>query len=72
MIDIVDTLPVVRPADHVTGMQQGAWTYESYAQLPEDGRRNEVIDGVLSRAPAPGAAHQSAVTQLCSRMYWSC
>ena len=60
MVEMVDALPVVMPADYVPGVPQGAWTYTQYAELPDDGRRYEVIDGVLYMAPAPGAAHQSA------------
>jgi hypothetical protein len=26
---------------------QGEWTYDDYLQLPDDGRRYEIIEGVL-------------------------
>lgn len=54
-------LDVVRPADHVPGPTQGNWTYAFYATLPDDGRRYEIIDGVLYMAPAPSDDHQNAV-----------
>ncbi len=56
-----DVLPVVRRADDVPGPPQGQWTYVSYARLLDDGRRYEIIDGVLDVAPSPDVAHQTAV-----------
>jgi Uma2 family endonuclease len=43
---------------------QGHWTYEDYLRLPDDGRRYEVIRGVLYVSPAPGYDHQYVVIQL--------
>jgi Uma2 family endonuclease len=60
MIPPSDTLPVVTPADHLPGPPQGRWTYAAYAVLPDDGKRYEVVDGVLYMAPAPTIAHQDA------------
>jgi Uma2 family endonuclease len=57
---MLDYLPVVVPADHVAGPPQGQWTYATYAAVPDDGQRYEVIDGVLYMPPAPNIAHQSA------------
>jgi Uma2 family endonuclease len=54
-----DTLPMVVRADWVPGAKQGHWTYAEYAAIPDDGRRYEIIDGVLYMAPPPNAAHQS-------------
>ena len=34
------------------------WTYEDVRQLPDDGRRYEVIDGVLFVSPSPRSVHQ--------------
>jgi Uma2 family endonuclease len=56
----IDYMPVVVPADHVGGAVQGRWTYASYAAVPDDGQRYEVVDGVLYMAPAPNEGHQSA------------
>lgn len=50
--------------DEQTWPAQGHWTYEDYLRLPDDGRRYEVIRGVLYVSPAPKYDHQYAVTQL--------
>ena len=55
-----DILAVVSPADDVSGPPQGRWTSTSYARIPEDGRRYEVVEGVLYMVPGPGEAHQSS------------
>lgn len=47
---------------------QGHWTYEDYLRLPDDGRRYEVIRGVLYVSPAPGYDHQYVVTYLFRRL----
>jgi Uma2 family endonuclease len=52
---------IIIPADELAGPQQGRWTYKEYAALPNDGRRYEVMDGVLLMAPSPSPAHQNAV-----------
>ncbi len=44
--------------------QQGEWHYEAYLRLPDDGRRYEIIEGVLYVANAPSYDHQFTVTQL--------
>ncbi|MDQ2888334.1 MAG: Uma2 family endonuclease [Chloroflexota bacterium] len=46
------------PADWVPGPGQGNWTYDLYAALPDDGKRYEVVDGVLYMSPSPGDFHQ--------------
>ncbi|MBT9583827.1 Uma2 family endonuclease [bacterium] len=35
------------------------WTYADYCKLPEDGKRYEVIDGVLYMSPSPKSIHQA-------------
>jgi Uma2 family endonuclease len=47
---------------------QGQWTYEDWEQLPNNGARFEVIDGVLHMAPPPSIAHQSIVANLFTLM----
>ena len=47
-------------ADHLSGPAQGQWTYDDYAELPEDGQRYEIIEGVLYVAPAAGEPHQAS------------
>jgi len=44
--------------------EQGQWTYEDWLQLPDDGFRYEILDGVLHMAPPPTTSHQTAVTDL--------
>ena len=43
---------------------QGEWTYEDYRQLPDDGWRYEVMEGVLHRTPAPRTIHQEVLGNL--------
>lgn len=40
---------------------QGQWRYADYLRLPDDGRRYEIIEGVLYVANAPSVDHQFAV-----------
>ena len=52
---------MVIPADWVPGPEQGHWTYDHYAALPDDGKRYEIVDGVLYIAPpSPSGFHQGA------------
>lgn len=51
-----------------TWPEQGEWTYEAWARLPDDGARYEVIDGVLYVTPAPSIEHQFRSNQLTFRM----
>jgi Uma2 family endonuclease len=38
----------------------GRWTYEDYRNLPDDGKRYEIIDGDLLVSPGPSNKHQRA------------
>jgi Uma2 family endonuclease len=59
----------ITPADWVPGPGQGNWTYDLYAALPEDGKRYEVVDGVLlDMSPSPGIPHQKVVLRLATYM----
>jgi Uma2 family endonuclease len=40
------------------------WTIEQLYSLPDDGNRNEIIDGALYVTPAPSLRHQDAVLEL--------
>jgi Uma2 family endonuclease len=60
---------MIPPANHVSGPKQGQWTYNSYAKLPDDGRRYEVMNGVLIMAPAPSGAHQDAVFRIAQHLF---
>ncbi|MCB0184335.1 MAG: Uma2 family endonuclease [Caldilineaceae bacterium] len=52
------------PGDPAAWPVQGAWQYEDYLRLPDDGRRYEIIAGVLYVANAPGYDHQYVVYKL--------
>ncbi len=60
------TIPqdLVRLANGTPWPQQGEWTYEDYLRLPDDGRRYEIIFGVLYVNAAPNVDHQYAVSQI--------
>ena len=45
--------------------QETWWTLEMVRALPDDGKRYEVLDGVLLVSPAPSLRHQRAVRLLC-------
>jgi Uma2 family endonuclease len=64
MITTKEELSVVTPADWVSGPPQGSWTYEDYAALPNDGRRYEIVNGVLVMTPAPTPEHQDIVGEI--------
>ena len=64
-----EELSVVTPADWVPGPPQGSWTYEDYAALPNDGRRYEIVNGVLIMAPAPSPEHQSIAVRIAYYMF---
>jgi len=55
---------MVTAADNVPGPDQGRWTYQDYAALPDDGQRYEIVDGVLFMTPSPSRWHQKAVLHL--------
>jgi len=40
------------------------WTTDDLDELPEDGRRRELIDGVLIVSPSPSAMHQTLAGRL--------
>lgn len=44
--------------------RNGDWTVDDLDDLPEDGLRHELVDGVLLVSPSPSASHQRAVMQL--------
>ncbi len=52
------------PAREPAWPAQGEWTYEDYKRLPDDGRRYELIGGVLYVTAAPTFDHQYTVTRL--------
>ncbi len=53
------------------GLPSGALlTYEDLQDLPDDGRRYELLDGTLVVTPAPGGRHQLVVGAL-YRLLWA-
>ncbi len=56
MTDLI--VPVSAELDGVVGPPQGQWTYADWEQLPDDGNRYEIIDGVLYVTTAPRYFHQ--------------
>jgi Uma2 family endonuclease len=61
MTTISEKLPMITLADWVPGPKQGEWTYTDYAALPDDGRRYEIVNGVLLMTPSPSWSHQEIV-----------
>ena len=59
-----DRLPIVMRADWIPGPAQGHWTYEEYAALPDDGKRYEIVSGVLYMSPSPRGPHQDAAGEI--------
>ncbi|HEX9031575.1 MAG TPA: Uma2 family endonuclease [Streptosporangiaceae bacterium] len=55
------THPVSRP-----------FTVEDLEDMPDDGRRYELIDGELLVSPAPGWSHQEASRALCMTLHAAC
>jgi Uma2 family endonuclease len=44
--------------------QNKVWTYEDLLALPDDGKRYEIINGVLLEVPAPSYLHQVVSSEL--------
>lgn len=42
----------------------GAWTYEDLLDLPDDGRRYEIIDGMLYEIPGATSAHAFTIVNI--------
>ena len=47
----------------------GTWTYEDLFDLPDDGKRYEIIMGELYEMPAPSSAHAITATRLVVALY---
>ena len=47
-------------------VREGPYTRAELDALPDDGRRHELLDGVLVMTPAPGIRHQGIVLTLAS------
>lgn len=58
------TFPISTESTPVIGPPQGQWTYAHWENLPDDGNRYEIIDGVLYMTTAPSLFHQWITTRL--------
>jgi Uma2 family endonuclease len=63
-IQTVAHLGAASPVGQPGWPQQGQWTYADYLRLPDDGKRYEIIEGVLYVANAPSIEHQFAVMKI--------
>lgn len=61
-------LPLAKEKGQRSWPGQGQWTYEDYLQLPDDGRRYEIIEGVLYVTNAPSYDHQFTVLKLAGKL----
>jgi len=48
------------------------FTVEDLDRLPDDGRRYELLDGVLIVSPRPATVHQMSATRLAARLHAAC
>lgn len=62
----VEKLPLITLADGVPGPRQGEWTYQDYKAIPADGKRYEIVNGVLLFMPSPTRSHQKIVGEIFS------
>ncbi len=54
------------------GQRGSAFTRDDLDALPDDGRRHELVDGLLIVTPAPSWRHQDAVLELAVRLRATC
>lgn len=52
--------------------QAGPWRFDELADLPDDGRRYEVVDGGLLVTPPPGQRHQAVGAELLLQLAAQC
>lgn len=60
---IPDIMPMITRAEGIPGPKQGDWTYIDYAAL-DDGKRYEIVNGVLFLIPTPWLLHQGVVGEV--------
>lgn len=51
---------------------EGGWTTDDLDALPDDGRRRELLDGVLLMSPSPTRTHQSIAGRLMAALDEDC
>lgn len=61
------TLAIPTDAPKVYGPPQGQWTFADWEQLPDDGNRYEIIDGVIYMTRAPSNFHQWILSRVYRR-----
>ncbi|MEK7328569.1 MAG: Uma2 family endonuclease, partial [Chloroflexota bacterium] len=61
---LIQTPPLTSLPAEQSWPSQGQWTYEDYIRLPDDGKRYEIIEGVLYVANTPSYEHQFAVGEI--------
>jgi Uma2 family endonuclease len=49
-----------------------AFTVDDLDQTPDDGRRYELVDGVLIVSPAPTVPHQVVLSELAVQLHHAC
>lgn len=54
----------IKPTTNKKQPKQGYWTYQDYLRLPDDGKRYEIIKGVLYMVNAPSFLHQFITSTL--------
>ena len=54
----------IKPTKSHQWPKQGYWTYQDYLMLPDDGKRYEIIKGVLYMVNAPSFQHQFITSTL--------
>lgn len=52
----------------VVPQHRGPWRFDELADLPDDGRRYEVVDGALVVTPPPGHLHQAVGADLLAQL----
>lgn len=63
----------MKPNDKKPIIKEQPATYDDYAQLPDDGKRYELADGVLElMTPAPTPKHQVIVTNISTLLSNTC
>ncbi|MDM8519983.1 Uma2 family endonuclease [Anaerolineales bacterium HSG6] len=61
---MLETVATLERTETQQTAQPKIWQYEDYLKLPDDGKRYEIIEGVLYVANAPNINHQFAVFEI--------
>ncbi len=64
-----DIIPVVAPANLLSGPPQGQWTYADYAALTAEGEYFEIINGVVYMSLAPNLGRQGSNLRILIQLY---